>query len=90
MFCSLLCYKDQILTCFFFFFYKLDDCIILVEGKCLLLPTREGMEKKHSWVDGDNCKAPCSNITNPMTFCTDGEGLNMSFVSVQVLTLALK
>ena len=47
-------------------------------------------KKKHSWVNGDNCKAPCSNITNPMTFCTDGEGLNMSFVSVQVLTLALK
>jgi hypothetical protein len=48
------------------------------------------MEKKYSWVDGDNCKAPCSIIADPMMFFTDGEGLNMSFVSVQVLTLALE
>ena len=59
-----------------------------VEGEGLLLPIREGMEKEHSWVDGDNCKAPCSDMVDPMTICTDGEGLNVSCVPVQVLPVA--
>lgn len=42
------------------------------------------MEKKHSWVDGDNCKAPCSDMVDPMIICTDGEGINVSCVPVQV------
>ena len=60
----------------------------LIEWKCLPFPHREGMLMKHSWVDGVNCKVPCSEMVDPMASCSDAQGLNVSCVSVQFLTVA--
>ncbi len=39
------------------------------------------------WVDGDSCKACCSDAVDPKTSFSDEEGLNVPCICVEILTV---